>query len=207
MTVDRSRTGAAVLGAALALSLAPGCALLPPSTTAETTKEVLNKMPVDLPRRASRAAVLVVYPPQSGPLYDTTLMAYTVKAYEVAYFSRHEWGANPAQMLQPLLVRTMQNTGFFSAVLAPPYAGHHTHALRTEIRELIADFTSEPAVLQLSLRFELIDGATGRIVAIKEIAIREPMRDRTPYASVVAANEATARALQQLAAFVLDQAG
>ena len=207
MTADRIATGAAVLGAALALSLASGCSLLPPSTAAATTKEVLSKMPVDLPQRTPRAAVLVVHPPQSGPLYDTTLMAYTVKAYEVAYFSRHEWGASPAQMLQPLLVRTMQNTGFFSAVLAPPYAGHHTHSLRTQIRELLADFTSEPAGVQLSLRFELIDGATGRIVAVKEISIREPMRDKTPYASVVAANEATARALQQLAAFVLDHAG
>ena len=194
---------ATALGAVLALSLVPGCALLtaPPM---ETSKEVLNKMPPELPKRASRGAVLLVFPPQARPIYDTTQMAYTVQPYEIAYFSQHEWAETPAQMLQPLLVKTLESTRFFSAVLAPPYAGRYGYALRTEIRELIADFTSEPAALQLSLRFQLSEGAAGRIVAIKEISIREPMQKKSPYAGVVAANEATAKALLELARFVLD---
>ena len=203
---NRARVAATVLGAVLAIFLVSGCALMsaPP---VETSKEVLNKMPPEVPQRSSRGAVLLVFPPQSRPIYDTTQMAYTTQPYEIAFFSQHEWAETPAQMLQPLLEKTLQNTRFFSAVLAPPYAGRYGYALRTEIRELIADFTSEPAALQLSLRFQLSDGAAGRILGVKEISIREPMQKKTPYAGVVAANEAVAKALLELARFVLDKTG
>jgi len=195
---------ARLFGAALALSLA-GCALLsaPPP---QTSKQILSKMPPELPQRASNGAVLVVYPPQTQPVYDTTEIAYMTRPYEIAYFSQHEWAEPPAQMLQPLLVGTLQNTHFFRAVLTPPYAGRHSYALRTEIRELIADFTSEPAALQLSLRFQLSEGATGGIVATKDISVREPLQQKTPYAGVVAGNDATAKALLEMARFVLEKA-
>jgi cholesterol transport system auxiliary component len=205
VTADRARLADAVVGAALALSLMPGCSLLPPAAP-EPRKEVLNKMPAELPQRASNGAVLLVFPPQTRPIYDTTEMAYSTQPYEIAYFSQHEWAETPAQMLQPLLVRTLQNTRFFSAVLAPPYSARYNYALRTEIRELTADFTSEPAAVRLSLRFQLSEGATDKIVAIKEVSIREPMREKTPYAGVVAGNDATAKALLELATFVLEKA-
>lgn len=205
MRADWTRIAATAFGAVLTLSLVPGCALLQPAP-AETRKEVLHKMPAELPRRASNGAVLVVFPPQARPIYDTTQIAYTSRPYEIAFFSQHEWAETPAQMLQPLLVRTLQDTHFFSAVLAPPYPRHYSYALRTEIRELIADFSSEPAAMQLSLQFQLSDGATGRIVAVKQVTIREPMQQKTPQGGVVAANEATAKALLELARFVLDKA-
>ena len=204
MRANRAQLATRLFGVVFALSLA-GCALLsaPPP---QTSKQILNKMPPEVPQRSSRGAVLVVYPPQTRPVYDTTEMAYMTRPYEIAYFSQHEWAEPPAQMLQPLLVGTLQNTRVFSAVLTPPYAGRHSYALRTEIRELIADFTSEPAALQLSLRFQLSEGATGAVVGVKDISVREPMQQKTPYAGVVAGNEATAKALLELARFVVEKA-
>ncbi|HXD39717.1 MAG TPA: ABC-type transport auxiliary lipoprotein family protein [Ramlibacter sp.] len=204
MTAGWSRVAASCFCAAAALSLA-GCALLaaPPP---QPSKQVLAKMPPEVPQRTSNGAVLVVYPPQTRPVYDTTEMAYMTRPYEIAYFSQHEWAEPPAQMLQPLLVATLQNTHLFSAVLTPPYAGRHSYALRTEIRELIADFTSEPAALKLSLRFQLSEGATGSVVATQDVSIREPLQQKTPYAGVVAGNDATAKALLELARFVLEKA-
>jgi len=204
VTANRARLATRLFGAVFALSLA-GCALLsaPPP---QPSKQMLNKMPPEVPQRSSQGAVLVVYPPQTRPVYDTTEMAYMTRPYEIAYFSQHEWAEPPAQMLQPLLVGTLQNTHFFSAVLTPPYAGRHSYALRTEISELIADFTSEPAALQLSLRFQLSEGAAGAVVATRDISIREPMQQKTPYAGVVAGNDATAKALKELASFVLEKA-
>jgi len=187
------------------MASAAGCAFLSPPD-AEPTTAVLSKMPTEVPRRNSRPITLLVFPPETSPVYDTTQMAYTLRPYEVAYFSRHEWGQTPSRMLQPLLVRTLEATGYFTAVLTPPYAGRYSYALRTEILQLTQDFTSDPAALQLSLRVQLTDNATGRLVATKEISVREPMQQKTPYAGVVAANEATAKALQQVAAFVLEKA-
>ncbi len=207
MTAARLRRAATLVGAVLALSLVAGCTALLAPPPAEIHKSVLDKLPSDLPQRASRGAVLLVFPPQGRPVYDTAQMAYTIRPYDIAFFSQHEWAEPPARMLEPLLVKTLQATGSFRAVLAPPYAARYNYALRTELRELVADFTSEPAAVQLSLRFELSEGTAGRIVAVKELSIREPLRAKTPYAGVIAANDAVAKALAELASFVLERTG
>jgi cholesterol transport system auxiliary component len=195
----------AMVGVLIATLVVSGCALLAPAKV-ETSRDMLNKIPLELPQRKTSAATLLVFPPDTKPIYDTTQMAYTTQAYQLAYFSQHEWGGTPSQMLQPLLVKTLENTHAFNAVLTPPYPGRYRYALRTEILELTQDFTSEAATLQLSLRFQLSDGATNRVIATKEISLREPMQQKTPYAGVVAANDATAKALQELAKFVLEKA-
>jgi cholesterol transport system auxiliary component len=134
-------------------------------------------------------------------------MAYTTQAYQVAYFSRNEWAETPSQMIQPLIVKTLRNTHYFSEVLSPPYFGRYTFALRTEILELKQDFTSEPAMLQLAMRFDLSREATDQVIATKELSVREPMMERNPYAGVVAANEAIAKVLRELARFIIEKAG
>jgi cholesterol transport system auxiliary component len=195
----RACIAGAFLGAALALQ---GCALLAPPPP-ETRKEVLDQAPLDVPQRDCRGGTLLVLPPRTRPAYDMTEMAYRVQPHELAYFSQHEWAETPSRMLQPLIAKTLQATRCFGLVVGPPYAGPYRYSLHTELRELVADFTFEPAALQLSLRFQL-DDAAGRAVAVKEVSLREPLRQRNPYGSVVAANEATAKALSELAAFVLD---
>lgn len=192
--------------AILSILAMAGCTVLSP-VDIETTKAMITKLPPELasamPQRHAQATLLVL-PPETRPLYDTTQMAYTIKPYQIAYFSRNEWGATPSQMLQPLLVKTLENTRAFREVLVPPYSGAYAYVLRTEILELTQDFTSEPPALQLSLRFQLNDGASNRIIASKDIMLREPMQQKTPYAGVVAANDAVARALQEAARFILE---
>lgn len=193
-----------VILVALGITALAGCALVAPPRT-EGTTAMLNKMPAEIPRRERGAVTLLVFPPDARPPYDTTQMAYSIRPYEIAYFRDHQWAATPSQMLQPLLVRTLESTGHFKAVVTPPYADRHSYSLRTEIVELVQDFAAEPAMLRLSLRLRLSDEATGRLVATDEISLREPMPQTTPYAGVVAANEATARALRELAGFVLER--
>src|SRR6516225_7717669 len=94
-----------------------------------------------------------------------------------------------------LLVRTLQDGACFSTVVTPPFMGHYTHALRTQILTLLQDFTAEPPTLQLTLRFQLITAGGDEPVATREISIHEPMREKSPYAGAVAANDATAKAL------------
>jgi cholesterol transport system auxiliary component len=192
--------------AALAVTAIAACALLSPAQPEITTAR-LEKMPAEIPRRDARPITLLVFPPEAKRTVDTTQMAYTVRPYELAYFSQHQWGGTPSQMLHPLLVRTLEGTGYFRAVLTPPQTGRYTYALRTEILELTQDFTSEPAGLRLSLRLRLSDDAANRVVATRDISLRVPMEQKTPSAGVMAANDATAKALQEAARFVLDSAG
>ena len=188
---------------AFAIPLLASCSLVSP-VQMDTQKEVLNQLPHTVPQRPPHAATLLVLPPQTNPTYDTPQMAYVVRPYQVDFFTQHEWSATPGQMLLPLLITTLERTHNFSEVLSPPYPSDYTYSLRTEIQEVSQDFTSNPAAAKLSLRLQLNDGATGRVIATRKIEVREPIPQKTPYAGVVATNNATAKALEEAAQFVLD---
>ncbi|GAB3465038.1 hypothetical protein GCM10027321_29600 [Massilia terrae] len=182
-----------------------GCTALSP-VDVSTQKYVLNRVPVDLPIEQTHATSLFVLAPESDRVYGTTQMAYTTQAYQIAYFSQNEWAETPSKMMLPLIVATMSNTHYFSEVFAAPDFGRHTFALRTEILELKQDFTAQPPMLKLTMRFYLSREATNEIIASKEVSMRETMGEKNPYAGVVAANEATEKALRELAAFVVEKA-
>ena len=191
---------------ALGVAISTSCALLTPATV-ETQKEMLTKIPHALPEGKMHPATLLVLPPETSAVYDTIQMAYTIRPYQIAYFSRTEWGERPPRMIHPLLVQTLQKAGYFSAVVTPPFMGRYTHALRTEILVLQQDFTSAHATLRLALRVQLVAQVSNRVIATKEIDVREPMRENTPHGGAVAANDATAKALKEVAEFVHAKAG
>lgn len=190
----------------LCVVLISGCTLFSPIKM-DTAKHVLDNVPLELPSETAHSATLLVLLPEAAPIYATMQMAYTTQAYQVAYFSHNEWAETPAQMIQPLIVTALSGTHYFSEVLSSPHFGRHTFVLRSEILELKQDFTSEPAILQLAIRFQLSREATDQVIATKELSVRESMRERNPHAGVVAANAAMAKVLRELASFIVETAG
>jgi cholesterol transport system auxiliary component len=188
--------------AACCLLLA-GCAIEPAEPA--RTNALLDQLPAQVPRHARSDRILIVFPAQARTALDTQQMAYTQAPHQLAYFARHQWAETPPQMLGPLLVRTMEATGAFRAVVAPPHATAAAIGLRTEILDLVQDFSVRPPVLRLALRARVEDEATGRVLGTSEIAVARPMDAATPVAGVQAANAAMAQALRELAAFVLAQ--
>jgi len=79
-------------------------------------------------------------------------------------------------------------------------------ALQTELLVLLQDFEPDPPVLRLILRAQQQGGTNRQAIAAREFTFVEPMRERTPYAGVVAADQATARALRDVTAFVREHA-
>ncbi len=203
MTSAGSRVINGLTATLLGVLAASSCSVLPPPA-AEATKAIITKLPASVPQHAANGATLLVFPPETAALYATTQMAYTTQAYQIEYFSQHEWGETPSQMLLPLLVKTLENTHAFSAVLTPPYEGRYSYALRTGISQLMQDFTVSPPALVFSLRLQLSDGSTNRIIATRTISLRETMRQNTADAGVEAANNAAAKALEEAARFVLE---
>lgn len=187
--------GAWLLAAALS-----GCAFAP---EAPVNTALLDQLPADIPRRPASRMALLVFPPEARPALDTPQMAYSLRPHHIAYFARNQWAETPPQMLHPLLLRTLETTGAFTAVLAPPTPGGPTLGLRTEIIELVQDFSQDPPLLRLALRVRLSDEGANRVLAAREIAATEAMRQKAPSAGVLAANQAVAGALREIAAFVL----
>ena len=195
----RGRLRVVLLAATLA-----GCAF-GPAADPPLTSSLLDAVPADVPHRAASSLTLVVFPPQARPAIDTTQMAYAMKVHQLAYYARNQWAETPPEMLQPLLVRTLEATGAFHAVVAPPGAAASGLALRTDIAELVQDFTQDPPVLRLALRVRLNDERTRTVLGTREIVVTETMAQKGAEAGVAAANVAVAKALRMVAQFVIDQ--
>lgn len=181
--------------------LASGCSsvLAPVDTPAQA---LIDRIPDRVPHAARPRGVLLVPAPTCRPAYDTTRMAYRLRPHEVDFFERHEWAERPGQMLHPLLVRTLEAARCCAAVVAPPHTGAYDFVLRTQVDELVQDFTVRPPQLRLALRITL--GTPARTLAVRDVAFAEPMRQENAPAGVEAANEAAAKALRAIAQAVID---
>lgn len=195
MTINRRHATAALA------AFTGGCTLLAPVDTAVTTA-LLDQMPADPPVARRRGGVLLVYPPDCRPVYDTTKMAYSARPHELAFFARHEWAERPGQMLLPLLVRTLEATRCCGGVVTPPYTGPFVCTLRTEVHELVQDFGVDPPQLRIALRVLIADRE--HVLAAGDIRVAEPMRQKNAEAGVEAANIAMAAALRAVAQKVVD---
>ena len=184
--------------------LSTGCALLSPPKP-EPARALLNKIPDNLPTESQNNVTLLILPPEASAAYDTTRMAYSVRRYEIGYFRDNEWAETPAQMLEDLLVSTLRETGYFKAVLVSQAVDRPTYQLRAAILELLQDHTVNPPVLRFALRLQLL-GASGNPLAERDIRRDQALDQPTPYYGVVAANDAMALALREVAQFVVEAA-
>lgn len=173
-----------------------------PVKTQPPSAYVISATPQVYPAQVrNRTAVLMVSVPETNPAYNTTQMAYSIKPYQISYFSHNQWAETPAQMLQPLMVQTLQSTHHYHAVITPPYIGRYDYELSTRISRLEQDFTDRPTSMNLSIHAQLSRTATNRIVATRDFTVSVPIRHGSPYNGVLAANRAAAIILAEIAEF------
>ena len=187
-----------------ALSLS-GC-LSPVKTDPVNTYEITT-VPSHIPVSRMRSTTLLVTQPDTSPAYNTANMAYSMRPYQLSYFSQNRWSETPSQMLLPLIVQTLQNTHYFHAVVTPPFSGRYSYVLSTQITKLQLDYTHRPALLRLAINAQITSTMSNQIIAAKQFSVTEPIRQGTPYSGVFAANKATAKLLTQLTEFSLKNTG
>lgn len=165
---------------------------------------VINTLPDHVPQKSKRSISLLVLPPDTRPIYNTNNMAYTIKPFQISYFSHNQWGETPSQMFLPLIVQTLQSTHHYHAVVTPPYAGRYSYSLSTQILKLQQNFLRCPNMMEVTMRVQLTNASTNQVVSTRVIAVAVPIRCRTPYSGVIAANRATAEVLRELADFCIE---
>ncbi len=173
-----------------------------PAPPAEPTKEVLEKLP-QLPDEDPTGKVLLVTMPEAEPAYDTVRMAYTARAYELGYFGDYEWAEKPAAMVHSLLLSTFRRTRFFRQTLSPPDFSAYDFVLNSRLLALTQDYTVKPPELHAALRIQLVDTDRSRVVAAGDFTAKVPITGEGTYGGVVAANEAVAEIMHDVATFVL----
>ena len=212
MTVvaSRRRSTCAGLFAGLLPVLLAGCgASLLPKPPAAPARFTLDDTTAIATTRAPAASapVLMVAVPRAASGYDSVHMVYQRDPHELAAFAFNEWVDTPARMLAPLLVRSLQGSGSFRAVLLAPSAASASLRLETELIRLVQDFSVRPSQLRLTLHAVLLDSVTRRVIAWREFdeSVAAPTDD--PAGGAAAAHQATRQMLAGLAAFCAQQVG
>ncbi len=183
--------------------LLSSCSFLSPVPTETQNKYVLNTLPPTKVKRSYRRITLVVAQPETSSLYRTTKMAYSIQPYQIAYYAKNSWVSQPSDMLQPLIMQSLQNTHYYHAVIAPSIGGQSDYRLTTQIDELLQDYTHGTAVFRLRVRADIIRMSNYKVVATKQFVITRPIMQKSPYSGVYAANQTTAEMLRQLTQFCL----
>lgn len=154
-------------------------------------------------REAARATI-VVGTPRAAAGYDSSRMIYLRQPHQLEYFAYHQWVDPPAQMLGPLVADALEATAAFKAVLLGASGASGEWRLEIELLRLQQEFTASPSRVQVALRAQLIDSRSRRVAATRVIEASEPAASDDPYGGVVAANQAVARAVGELAGFVAE---
>lgn len=187
---------------AVSFSTLAGCSLLSPVKNEPKNTYIINAVPQYIPQSTqSKPLTLLVAPIQANLAYDSTQIAYTTQPYQISYFVNNHWAETPAQMLQPLIVLTLQKTHYFRAVIPSTTSSHYDLVLQTQLVQLEQDFLQHPSQVTLVLHAQLINAATNQVIATRQFSVTESAPQDTPYGGVIATNQATAVVLQQLTRF------
>jgi cholesterol transport system auxiliary component len=114
--------------------------------------------------------------------------------------------ATPAEMFLRVLSESVQNLGYFKAVVTPPFSGLTDYDLETTILEFEQNFMRPQSRFIFVLQADLVNSKTNRIVASKRFKSVVPAKMNNAFGGVLAANQAAAEVAQQVARFARNYA-
>jgi len=192
-----------LIGIAAIFLLLSACSVFSPVKNEPINLYVLNTLPKIHTQKSRHPITVLVTQPTASEINNTTQMAYTIGRYQVAYFAKHRWADTPAQMLQALLVQTLQNTKYFNAVELPPVIGRYDYVINTQLLQFEQRFFTNSSDVMMIVRAQIIKTSNNKIIAAKQFTVIKPAPQPTPYGGVVAANQAAAKLSAQLVKFCL----
>jgi cholesterol transport system auxiliary component len=197
------RAGKTCMACALFLLISACSSLLPaptPTSTIYSLDDALPARPASAPP-APNAPVVIVTPPRAAPGFDRPRMVYVKQPHRIEYFAQNQWVEAPQRMLAPLIVSTLDRSGKFRAVLQTPSVATGQIRLETEVVRLQHEFIGMPSQVRFTLRAHVLDEATRGLLGTREFEAVVVAPSADPYGGVVAANQAVAQVLAELADF------
>lgn len=145
---------------------------------------------------------LMVAAPDAVAGYQTEQMLYIKKPFQIEAFAKNAWTNPPADMLYPLMIQSLQGTGFFYAVTTNAYTQGAGYRLDTQLLALEQNFLKKPSVLEFSVKVVLSTIEDNKVLASRIISLQIPCPTDNPYGGVIAANRATRQFTSILTDFV-----
>ena len=161
------------------------------------SKQVLNviNQKITLP-------TLTINTTKAAAGFDSKQMLYKRNTHQIEHFAHNEWVDTPANMLQSLLMVSLENTGNFKAVVPKTSAIKSEIKLESQVITLIQNFNTKPSKVDFGLRVSLINSETNQVIASQLFMEQAVTNSDTPAGGVSAANEAVNIALQKVGLFV-----
>lgn len=150
----------------------------------------------------SDGPVLLVSPPQAEPGFETQRMVYVKRPYELEYYAVNQWAETPVRMFTPLLVRVLNQSGAWRAVIPLPSSVQGDYRLDSYGFVLQQEFLQQPSRVRMMLRTQLVDLKESTILSTRTFEVVENATSENPYGGVQAANRAVAVLLDQIASWL-----
>lgn len=182
----------------------PSCSLLsasdiqPPKTYQLTT---ISQQKTNLKPTQKN---LLISMPQAASGYQGTDILYKTQDYQLASFTHNIWNAPPSDMLQPLIVKSLQNNGYFYAVVPAPNPATTDLRLDVTLIKLQQDFTRKPSYVEMTINATLIDDRIFKAISSRSFSVTVPAEMDNPYGGVVAANRACLQILEALSQWTVE---
>ena len=155
-------------------------------------------------KNKSKTSILVSQP-EAMAGFTTEEMHYIEKPFEVSTFVHNAWVSSPGNMLYPLLMQSLQKTGYFFAVASGPYLDKADYRLDSQLITLQQNFLKKPSSMELKIKIMLTHIADNRVVVSRIFSENIPCPIDTPYGGVIAANMATEKFTKELAKFIVKE--
>jgi cholesterol transport system auxiliary component len=163
----------------------------------------LNAFSTKLLRHKPTTSSLYVSPVEAAGGYQTEKMLYIDKTFGLHPFTKNAWVDSPGDMLYPLLVESLQKSGYFKAIVSKVYAEYFDYRLDTYLLKLQQNFTKKPSQLELSVKVVVTDVKHNKPLRSRIIHVKALCPMNTPYGGVIAANKATLALTAQITDFVI----
>lgn len=199
---------APILAAVLALALPlAGCGALSSLSRASGALDAYTLAPLPVaPGRAGSSHLVVATPTATGALATDRILIKPSRV-QAQYLPGARWSDAAPVLVQSLLVGSLQNAGGLRLVSRDPGGLVPDYELMTDLRDFQAESSASGApVVRVGLMLTLIREADRQIVATRRVeATATAASDRT--ADVVAAfDQATTRALAEVADWIRGRA-
>ena len=184
------------------LALLTACSPITPTITTHYKLTQYSSKKLDV---SPSSLTLLITQPEAVASYQSEQMLYTSKPYTLNSFSKNAWYSPPANMLYPLLIQSLQHSGYFRAVGSGAYINNADYRLDTQLIELQQNFIQKPSVLELKIKVIITRVANHHMIVSHTFNQRVTCPQNTPYGGVIAANRATLALMKAITKFTITQ--
>lgn len=139
--------------------------------------------------------------------YDARHMAYSMRPYERTFYAFSQWADTPPRLIQPLVVQTMEASGYFRAVIESSSSSPADVRLDLDLLVLQHEYDATWSQGRMVIRAQLNDLTTNGIMGTRIFEATAPAPMETPYGGVLALNVALETILAELVVWVAESLG